>query len=106
MKRKARTGLGCKMVIRARMPLLAGIVSVATILSVSACSQTEAKGYDISPVFPLSPNKCAKYGGKQEGRGFDGKCMVTKAECERAAQDWRNAMRQGGVSDGILFSCN
>jgi hypothetical protein len=32
--------------------------------------------------------------------------MVTKSECEKAAADWRNAMRNGGVGDAIEFSCN
>jgi hypothetical protein len=33
------------------------------------------------------------------------KCMVTKAQGEKAAADRRNAMQNGGVNDAIQFTC-
>jgi hypothetical protein len=80
--------------------------AVATaVLAVSSCGQTNSKTYDISPIFPLTANKCAKYGGKTEGTGFNAHCWVTKAECQQAAQDWMQAMQQGGVTNAIEFKC-
>jgi hypothetical protein len=64
------------------------------------------KTYDISPVFPVDPGKCARYHGDQQGSGITATCMVTKDECEKAAADWRTAMATGGVNDAIEFSCN
>jgi hypothetical protein len=78
--------------------------AAASLTALSGCGDT-AKGYDISPIFPLSSGKCARYGGSQEGSGFAAKCMVTKSECEKAAADWRAAMQSGGVNDAIEFSC-
>jgi len=71
------------------------------------CTSGGGKTFDISPVFPASDPaaKCAKYHGDLHGSGIAATCMVTKAECERAASDWRNAMQTGGVSDAIEFSC-
>lgn len=63
------------------------------------------KTYDISPVFPVDPGKCARYDGDQQGSGITATCKVTQAECEKAAADWRNAMQTGGVTDAIQFSC-
>ena len=63
------------------------------------------KVYDISAIFPLDPGKCARYNGDQQGSGVTATCMVTQAECEKAATDWRNAMQTGGVSDAINFRC-
>ncbi|MGO9955393.1 MAG: hypothetical protein ACLP50_05345 [Solirubrobacteraceae bacterium] len=65
------------------------------------------KTYDISPIFPASDPaaKCAKYDGDLQGSGITATCMVTQAECEKAAADWRNAMQTGGVNDAIQFSC-
>lgn len=82
--------------------LVAGIMAIA----VSGCSSSGGKDYDISPIFPLSSNKCEKYNGDQSGEGVGSTCMVTKADCERAAADWRKAMRESGVTDAIQFSCN
>ena len=77
--------------------------SIAVVLT--GCGGSSAKTYDISPIFPLSSDKCAKYGGDQKGAGITGTCMVTKAECEQAAADWRNAMETSGVNNAIEFSC-
>jgi len=74
--------------------------------ALTGCGGADAKTYDISPIFPLSSGKCARYGGDQEGSGITATCMVTKAECEKAAADWRKAMATGGVNDAIEFSCN
>lgn len=81
---------------------VAAIVAIAA----SACSGSADKNYDISPIFPLSSDKCAEYNGDGSGEGFSSTCMVTKSECERAAEDWRQAMSEGGVNDAILFSCD
>jgi hypothetical protein len=72
--------------------------------TLSACGGGD-KTYDISPVFPLTPNKCAKYHGDEQGSGITATCMVTKDGCERAAADWKQAMASGGVNDAIEFSC-
>lgn len=61
--------------------------------------------YDIGPVFPLSSDKCARYGGEQKGSGPTASCMVTKGQCEKAAADWRNSMQKSGVNDAINFRC-
>jgi hypothetical protein len=86
--------------------VLAVAVSAAALLAASGCAGGSARDYDISPIFPLSSGKCAKYDGVQQGSGFTATCMVTKAECERAAADWRAAMTAGYVDDAIEFSCD
>jgi hypothetical protein len=82
------------------------LVAVVIALAVSACSAGGGKDYDISPIFPLTTGKCAKYHGDQKGSGFTASCMVTKDECEKAAADWRQAMQKGYVTDAIQFSCD
>lgn len=72
-------------------------------VALPACGSS-GKTYDISPIFPLSSGKCAKYGGTQEGSGLSESRMVTKSECEQASADWREAMQQGGVNETIEFS--
>lgn len=79
------------------------VATATTALALSACGSKNEKTYDISPIFPLSENKCAQYGGDEEGSGFGASCWVTKEQCEKAAADWREAMR--GVSGAIQFSC-
>jgi hypothetical protein len=74
-------------------------------VALTGCGGADAKKYDISPIFPLSSDKCARYGGDQKGSGITSTCMVTKAECEKAAADWRTAMESRGVNDAIEFSC-
>jgi hypothetical protein len=81
------------------------LVAASMAAALSGCGGGAAKTYDISPIFPLSSGKCAKYDGDQEGSGITASCLVTKAECEKAAADWRNAMANGGVNDAIEFSC-
>jgi hypothetical protein len=91
---------------RARARLVAVLAAATTVFALSACGATESKGYDIGPIFPLTPNKCAKYHGTTEGSGPTAHCWVTKSECTRAASDWNQAMRQGYVRDAIQFSCD
>lgn len=79
--------------------------TASTAVALTACG-ADGKTYDISPIFPLSSGKCAKYGGDQQGSGITATCMVTQAECEKAAADWRQAMQNGGVNDAIEFSCH
>lgn len=83
---------------------LGALAAAAVVLAISGCS--EAKRYDIAPVFPLSADKCAKYHGDQKGEGPMASCLVTKAECERAVADWRQAMQDGYVDDAIQFICD
>lgn len=83
--------------------LFAAFATAIIAVALTGCQSADAKTYDISPIFPLSSGKCAKYGGDQEGSGITATCMVTKSECERAAADWRKAM--GGVNNAIEFSC-
>ena len=85
---------------------MALLVAVAASMTLTACGQGDSKTYDISPIFPLSADKCVKYDGKTEGSGFGARCWVSKSKCEQAVQDWRQAMREGGVSDAIQFTCN
>lgn len=82
------------------------LAAAALTIAVSGCSSGDEKRYDISPIFPLSANKCAEYHGDESGEGFNATCMVTKSECERAAADWRKVMRERGVNDAIQFSCD
>jgi hypothetical protein len=86
--------------------LIAVVAATTLVLAASACGGSDSRNYDIAPIFPLTSNKCAKYDGKAEGSGFTAHCWVTKAQCEQAAQDWRQAMRQGGVTDAIEFRCD
>jgi len=89
------------------MARLFSVFAAASIaVALTGCQGADAKTYDISPIFPLSSGKCAKYGGDQEGSGITATCMVTKGECEKAAADWRKAMETGGVNNAIEFSCN
>ncbi len=90
---------------RASSRLIAFFAVATTAVALSACGQGDSKSYDISPIFPLSANKCAKYDGTSEGSGFAAHCWVTKDKCQQAAADWREAMRQGGVTDAIQFEC-
>jgi hypothetical protein len=83
-----------------------GFITAASMtLALGGCAASDGKTYDISPIFPLSADKCARYGGDQEGTGITASCMVTKDQCEKAATDWRTTMATGGVTDAILFSC-
>lgn len=84
------------------------IAVLATAITLSAASGCagNSQDYDISPIFPLTANKCEKYDGKVEGSGLLAHCWVTKEKCEQAVADWRKAMRSGGVTDAIEFSCN
>jgi len=87
------------------MRTFAFLVAITMTLAVSGCSSAGEKKYDIAPIFPLSADKCAKYHGDAKGQGFTASCLVTKAECEKAAADWRQAMQSGYVNDAIQFSC-
>jgi hypothetical protein len=82
------------------------IAAASMTVALGGCAGSDAKTYDISPIFPLSSDKCARYGGDQKGTGFSASCMVNKAQCEKAAADWRNAMASRGINDAIQFSCN
>lgn len=84
------------------------VLFAATVMAVtiSGCSSASEKKYNIAPIFPLSADKCAKYHGDQKGQGITASCMVTKAECEKAAADWKQAMQISGVNDAIQFSCD
>jgi len=87
-----------------RQSLTALSVCLAAVGGLAGCG-SNAKQYDIAPVFPLSADKCKRYDGDQEGSGVAARCMVTKAECEQAAADWRDAMRDSYVNDAINFVC-
>jgi hypothetical protein len=80
-------------------------VAATTVFAISGCG-AEPKSYDIGPIFPASADKCARYHGDAKGEGFTATCMVTQAECKKAAADWRDAMRNGGVNDAIQFTCD
>jgi len=88
------------------MRWVAAFAVAATALTASGCGGGDSKTYDISPIFPLSSNKCANYDGRTEGSGLMAHCWVTKEKCEQAASDWKQAMQQGGVTDAIQFSCD
>ncbi|TQS43440.1 hypothetical protein [Cryptosporangium phraense] len=81
--------------------MAATILAGLALASLTACGTQDDRKYDISPIFPLSPNKCEKYDGKSDGPG--GACWVTKSECEKAASDWRKAMQDS--PDAIRFTC-
>jgi hypothetical protein len=89
-----------------RTRILIFLAAASMIVALTGCGGASAKKNDISPIFPLSSDKCAKYGGEQKGSGITATCMVTKAECERAAADWRKAMASSGVNDAIQFRCD
>jgi hypothetical protein len=101
-RRRSRT----RPTARAIAPLTAYLVVAAAALSISGCSRTSEQKYDISPIFPLSSNTCVKYHGRTEGEGLGARCWVTLADCKKAAADWQQAMKRGGVGDAILFRCD
>lgn len=82
---------------------LAVVAATMAAFALTACGSSSDKNYDISPIFPLSSNKCAKYNGDSKGEHGIGGCWVTQADCERAAADWRIAMKN--VPDAIQFRC-
>jgi hypothetical protein len=79
--------------------------AAGVVVALAGCGGGGAKAYNIAPIFPLSSDKCARYGGAPKGSGITASCMVTKAECEKAAADWRSAMQNSDVNDAIEFSC-
>jgi hypothetical protein len=87
--------------------MIARVAALAAVVAITASAGCSGSGggdrYDISPIFPLTADKCQTYHGEQSGEGFGSSCMVTKSECERAVSDWRQAMRN--VNDAIQFSC-
>lgn len=85
--------------------VLAALIALAVTLAVTACSTPEAKMYDIGPIFPLSPTKCAKYNGEAEDEGPLAHCWVKLADCQRAAADWNSFLKRSG-SPGVRFGCN
>jgi hypothetical protein len=99
------TGAGRRPRPRTPSRLFAFFAAAVTVVALSACGQSDSKTYDISPIFPLSSDKCARYDGKTEGTGITAHCWVTKDKCVQAVTDWRQAMRQSGVTDAIQFSC-
>jgi hypothetical protein len=84
--------------------ILAFLIAACMAVAISACGGS-GKTYDIGPIFPLDPGKCAKYNGEAEGSGVTESCMVSKGECERAAADWEEAMQSSAVTEAIEFSC-
>jgi hypothetical protein len=92
--------------LRAADRVFAFLAVACMTVGLTSCGGVGAKAYDISPIFPLSTGKCARYGGHEEGSGVTATCMVTKAECEKASADWRRAMEAGGVTEAIEFSCS
>lgn len=103
---ESRVDVGSKGRSRSTSQLIAVFAAAATMLAASACGNTDSKTYDISPIFPLSSDKCAKYDGRTEGTGLAAHCWVTKDKCKQAASDWQRAVQSGGVSDAIQFSCD
>ncbi len=85
-----------------RTRLAMAIVGVTLIAP--GCSDND-KSYDISPVFPLSQDKCQKYNGVQSGTFPNATCMVSKGDCERAASDWNAVMSTRGIRDAVRFTC-
>lgn len=81
------------------------IVIASLVIGLAGCGGN-AKTYDIGPIFPLSPDKCAKYDGDESGQGVIKRCMVTKEMCEKAAADWKAEMASGYVNDAIQFTCD
>ncbi len=78
------------------------LAAISFLLAVAGCAGS-GKDYDIAPIFPLSADKCEKYNGDESGEGFGASCMVTKEDCERAAADWQEAMRN--IPGATSFRC-
>ena len=78
-------------------------LAATTVFTLSACGSSDKKSYDISPIFPLTADKCAKYDGQVEGTGLLAHCWVTKSKCEQAVTDWHLAMQS--VPDAMEFRC-
>jgi hypothetical protein len=81
------------------------LVAVSLAVFVAACGGGSGKGYNIGEMGFMDAAKCAEYGGTYNAESILEACMVTKEECERAAGEWNAEMREGGVNDGIDFSC-
>jgi hypothetical protein len=86
-----------------KIKMLSLLATAGTVVILAGCGDG-GKTYDISAIFPLSPDKCAEYGGTEEGSGPGATCMVTKEQCERAVSDWRAATQN--VSGAINFRCD
>lgn len=88
-----------------KISALLAVIAMAAVLA--SCGGGGGKTYDIGPVFPASSpsEKCARYNGDLKGSGPLASCMVTKSECERAAADWNESMRNSGINNPVLFSC-
>lgn len=98
--------IGCKPDRRLSRARAIGLLTAASAaIALAGCTGNPSKSYDISPIFPVSAGKCAKYDGRTEGSGLAAHCWVTKSKCLEATADWRQAMRQGGVTDAIEFRC-
>jgi len=89
--------------IKSRIFAFLGAAIMAAALA--ACG-SGGKTYDISPIFPLTEGKCAKYNGEEQGSGITATCMVTKDDCEQAVADWKTAMETSGVNDAIESGCD
>src|SRR4051812_43475108 len=50
--------------------LLSAAVIAFAFVSLAACNEHDSRKYDISPIFPLSADKCDRYNGKTEGSGI------------------------------------
>ena len=89
-----------------RVGIVIAALAVVALGGAVGCSSDDERSYDIAPIFPLSEDKCATYNGEEVGEGFTASCMVTKADCERAVNDWNSLMRERGVTDAMEFSCD
>ena len=82
------------------------LAAIGLAIALAGCTGAGAKEYDISSIFPLSADKCERYNGEEVGEGIAASCLVTKADCERAAADWNQTMTERGVQNAILFTCD
>lgn len=89
------------------MTRISALFAVAGMAAALTACGGGGKTYDIGPIFPASSpsEKCARYHGDLKGSGPFASCMVTKAECERAAADWNEAMQNSGINNPVVFSC-
>lgn len=96
---RAVEGLAANLLSGRRQAIATITAGMLIVFSLTGCDFSGGKNYNIGPIFPMSPNKCQKYNGKEDGRS----CWVSLEDCKRAATDWSQLVK--GQPNAIRFKC-